>query len=281
MSKIDELLANPQFDVEQFISNVNIHEKSQAVMNSLLSDPHIFLSIAEGDDYEICERHPQSPEDFYKLKGIGLETWTKKTTSGNLWYGVIAHKELAVSYRRVQYNREVEVWRGENASENAKARWKQIKMHKVGEESTYKKPLQPGERPIDYIREEISKLMEPIAKNRYRRSTDSYMSFELPSLVETTVGHNRYSYYGENVPLRVFGRGSTGISVKTEWDDPNATPNRWGQVARIEKIASFTRKIDKNNFKTAEAVATEIVEWFKENNPKLKKHLEGVANASV
>jgi len=133
---VDALLANPDFDVEHFIHNVNLHE-SRPIMSTLIADPAIRLAIAEGDDWQVLTRHPGLAKDFINMAAaLELEAWKKENTSNynnNIWYGIVAHDELALGYRHVGRECDVQVWKGKDAAKNARSNGR----------PTYPRPMTP------------------------------------------------------------------------------------------------------------------------------------------
>jgi hypothetical protein len=259
---VEALLADPAFDVEHFLHNVNLHEARPELMGTLVADPAIALSIAEGPEWKILERFPPTPDEFIKLKDLGLEAWHKQTDEKyNHWYGIIAGEELALFYRRVS-EREVTVYRGKNAAVNARKRWKQLKMTKYGEEKT-STALQPGERPVDKIRARIRKMMKDTGFSTWygrQESTDASFSYH----------HGPYGSSRKEISFRIEARGPNKVGVELDVDGDGSSWDRKNWLKTKIPLVDDPKAKPKT-FRFNQVVAEEIWEWLKENHKTLKR----------
>lgn len=276
MRAVDQILADPSFDVVQFVRNVNIHDKTN-VMSILISDPRIRLSIAESEDWEVLRRYPGSGESFVKMADLGLEAWTKKTArgAGNVWYGIVAHDELALSFRRINGESEVEVYKGKNAAENARKRWKQLNMYKLGQENP-KKHLEPGKRPIDLLRKAVYKAFDTdmsgwsVGYDSYRADdgTEALMSF---------------IYDDKTMRLRVEASGPNYIRLAVydpnDQDQSKYYSDKWESV-RIPLHHNPKAKKKDRIPKSHNEVINDIMTWLSEKNSVMQDYCKNYCKNS-
>lgn len=249
METVAALLADPKFDVELFIHNVNLHQ-SRKIMSALMGDPHVVLSIAESDDWKVIERNPPTAEQFALLSNVSAAAFEKKTQAGNIWYGMKIDDKLALSYRRVDWRPEVKVHKGKSAVNAAVKRWKRLNLHRIGSNKPIKKRLEPGERPVDLVRVEVMNLLRGCGLKDYHRidGTDSWFNY--------------YSHHAGNISFRIIGRGSKGCKVISHKKKPGG---KYWETVSTEKIFSFDNKDKKIS-------AKEIVDWLISVDLMLAKH---------
>jgi hypothetical protein len=303
---VESLLADPNFDVEKFIHNVRLHS-TRPIMRTLIEDPYVFLSIAESDDRSVLGRYP--PQNFAvydKLGEMGFETWVKVTgETRNWWRGVIVQDDLAIFGKKVAHNRVCFVYTGPKAAENARKRFKELKMHDKSKRET--ESLKAGERPVDLVR---GIVMETISKfnpdnNYYSRRNDPAKSsfyFQLGK------GGYRYNADPQHLNYKIIARGHS-VQVKVEvakkdpdyskklkaynsrrngnttgvtynygyWNKPNEWISEWASV-KFDMRKDPKSKTDKS-YRTAQKVADDIIAFIRGNNVELEKKF--LAKATV
>ena len=263
---VDAILADPKFDIEQFIHNVTLHFEKPTVLEKLIADPAIRLAIAESDNYAILVHLPGEADDFFKMSTLGLETWCKKTGDinwGNVWYGVIVNDDLAISYRRVNHEPEVTVRKFKGAAKEARKRWRQLKLQELGKEKD-RTSVTPGHRYIDKVRKSI---YEDMKKKNFTR----------------TRWYGRHSRYGEGtsadielkspshqeLKFRIQTSGSKNVKIHVH-DPNNKKQSSYDHSGKYDEPWENT-KISVINSNTSEnlpadEVATMIFEWLKTTN---------------
>lgn len=268
-----QLASDPNFDVEKLFYYLDMHEGESTLISTLISDPFILLSLAEGINYRVLERHADDmgfdPGVFAKLKEMGLESWEKKGSGNNVWYGIVAADDLAISFRKVNSG-QIEVFRGEGAADTARDRWGKLNMIKYGDEASKK---YPGTREIDLIRVAIyDQLVKLKYENRYYsrfRSDKSHFG------MRRRIDPNKWGY--NDIRMTVSAAGPHKVNVLSAGDHYSNVHS--GDLSSFSASSSFTRVIDKSKklFKTPDELAEEIVKWVATEC----KHVEEALGASV
>lgn len=143
-TEANAIVANPNFDVLEFVKYLDIHYKNDKVIRALCKDPTIVLAIVEsgyGGFLETCPKYINK-EIFEPLQELGFEVWTKKSTSGSLWYGVVVNDNVCFHFRRLTGRYENNSQEFEVVTESSdpkktlvedmRATWRRLKMNEIG-----------------------------------------------------------------------------------------------------------------------------------------------------
>jgi hypothetical protein len=258
---VDAILADPKFDIEHFIHNVTLHFEKPNILRTLIADPAIRLAIAESDNYALLVHLPGSPEDFFKMSTLDLETWCKKTRY-NVWYGIVAHDDLAIGYRRVNGEPEVVVWKGEGSAKSARSRWRQLKLQELGAEKDVAS-VTPGQRHIDLIRKDLWDKMKKL--NFTHRGY--YADRKLNEGILADFGLRTPGGYDTRKELRFRVESSGAKNIRVYVQEP--TQSRYDHKT-WENIRISTMDTDGSHF-PIDNVTSSILNWLKSKNKLIKK----------
>jgi hypothetical protein len=141
------IIANPNFDVIEFVKYLNIHIQNNKIIRTLCKDPTIVLAIIESGYGDLLERRPKyiNKEIFKSMHELGFEVWTKTSnkTKGSVWYGVVVNDEMCLNFRylanRYENNsQEFEILtKPENPNhilvKDMRAKWTRLNMYEMGQ----------------------------------------------------------------------------------------------------------------------------------------------------
>jgi hypothetical protein len=230
------VLADPEFDVEGFVKNINIHYQNKQIARMLGSHASIFLSLIEDGEYKFLEIMSEFiDEDVFKqLSDQGYEMWTriKKTTSNwrrdSRWIGLVINPELAIHYRALGHSHRdqttFEVVSGKSAADKMRKKWKRLRMYPNGKQPTEVKP----QHPVFVIRQRLwdfGKANLGLDINqRYRSRSKSHMYWSnykgWKSTNNSSLSFDVLQSGPNNVRIRVREDGVyKGIKIPN--DDPN------------------------------------------------------------
>ena len=167
---------------------------------------------------------------------------------------MVAADDLALYYRKVNSS-EIQVFRGPNAAETARSRWRKVNMYKVGEEDTSKKIV--GKRDIDEIRREFYSIIRKVGYDSRYYSTIAAHHSQVHFRRQVVKG--TYDYY--NLKLNVSSAGPYKVNVIY-------SGSRNFKSSEEEAVGQFVRVIDKKAkiFKASQDIAKEMAKWLSENS---------------
>lgn len=283
-AEISNILSDPKFEVEKFLYYLNLQNTKPNLISTIMNDPNIFLYIAESPYDELLSDYADhqgfDKHIFKKLhEEMGLELWSKETRAGNLWYGVIADEDLAISYRNVNFTGEIEVFKTDalesTAAAFARARWKELKMHRIGSSSNLPKTLQPGEKLIDVVRANIYKLLEKIGYRRYYHYKGLHYCAQEPrikaSLPSVCTGFYLPQQSLQELQLwwYVTTKGPHKIEIVLYGKKPRYYIQRWNPNWEVTD-STLVKSVDEDkNPRDPVSIAEEIIEWAATKDPKL------------
>lgn len=230
---VKELLANPSFNVEEFIRNINIHYKNQEIVETLGSNAEIVLSIVESGNHEFLTLQPRfvKPEIFKEISARGHETWFKEVSGrihrpNNIWYGVVINEDLAFNYRRISANRSKPAYTFEVHKSNGKpglintmrSKWKGLKMAPIGDpQGEYAEPeVYETRTRIRKLVKELGGVLHKERKEKEPSSSVMYFSGDYKPN-NTDWRHARFE-----LMFTLFQAGNNHVRVKVEqhigWD---------------------------------------------------------------
>lgn len=278
IAKADQILSDPDFDVESFVKFVNIFYENPTIVNRLSSSIDIFISLIKTKEYRFLISRPDliDKDIFQKLHETGYEVWHKSAQVGwraGVWWGVIIENDLAIHYRFFQRRPDFKVIN--ESSEKIRKRWARKNMCRYGEKTSEKN------LGVYNVRKRVNSFIENnlISARRIRfnpRCSKIQRNF-------WHQGSNKLRFdilqSGEkHVRVRVFSRNEHDIFVKDK------KVNKYG-----EWRASIRLPIDDSNLEL------KIVDWacranvqnkefseydpqYMTNMPKIKKPILDVLN---
>lgn len=223
-AKAQQTLADPTFDVEGFVKNINIHYQNKEIVRSLSTIPSILVNLVKSGEYRFLEIQPNLVDIkvFPKMEQEGYEVWhrEKKNNSRQYdshWYGVVIDDQTCIHYRCLGHwgtcNYTFEVIKGEGALKKSRQRWKRLKMYGKGDI--------PPEKQLPAVYLVRERLLEWANKNlllkkpyrRYSKSEFRWRVKQDPSLN----GYTPYNLWPRIAfSLLQSGKDHVRVQIKTE-----------------------------------------------------------------
>jgi hypothetical protein len=259
--KAQATLADPNFDVEGFVRNINIHYQNKQIVRALGSNAQIVLGLVQAGEHRFLEIMPEfiNPEIFKEMCDDGCSVYQKseekKYRNTSYWFGVKVNDELALWFRRIGYqrtsNNEFKVFRGAEAVEPLVKKWRKRGLRPVGETREDKPPL-----PVYQIRRDLWDWAHSNLNLKkgwaYRHPTHSEFYWDYYSGSRG----NRYSYGSKDyhrLGFTVLQAGKDHVRVKVSCPSAealvphNATSkkHKWSNTSTVSFGKKF--KIDEPN----------------------------------
>ena len=139
------LLSDPEFDVESFIENINIHYKNPEIVRTLGTHTDIVLNLIKSGTYHFLMIHPEfiNQKIFKEMHDRGYEVWhlkkERKNSYDSVWWHVI-YDDIIIKYRILgnirscNFNLEVIPNCDDKEIKRQKRLWKNNKLTPYGEE---------------------------------------------------------------------------------------------------------------------------------------------------
>lgn len=273
MTDTAALLSDPTFNVERMFYYIDAHESEGQLIPTLLSDPSIMLSVAEGPHFRVLERHAHEIDEkvFKKCyEEHNLETWFRKSTSNNTWWGVIIEDDLAIYYRNVNRG-EIQTFRGKGSAKMARERWKHLNMCQLGSDDKSHLKTAPGHREIDLIR---AATWEALKKFGYSNHYCSNDPTEAQAIFMRSKPLPTSPWNYDTLELVMFAAGPYKVEFKyggnRDYNHRVHHENKWTEApANVTLQRDIDRK--KKIFKTPEQVAEEALAWLATKCSHFKK----------
>lgn len=220
------ILSDPNFDVQEYVKNINLHFSNPEITKALGTNPHIVLGLVKSGEYGFLETCPNliDPSIFEKMHEEGHEVWTKKEKAKSRlesqWWGVV-YDDLAMLYRAIgnKYNHRIsfEVQKiektGHNTLKKITTRWKNRGMDPVGQERAVPKVNQVRQNIIDYMEAKFT-LKE--IKYWGAKSSEFWAWDRVPD-------HTGSRYHSVSLNFRVLASGKDHVKVYVhEYKNSNA-----------------------------------------------------------
>lgn len=244
------ILANPEFDVEGFVKNINIHYQNKQIARMLGGHANIFLSLIEDGEYKFLEIMSEFVDEavFKQLSDQGYEMWTrtKKATNNwrrdSRWIGLVINPELAIHFRALGHSYRdqttFEVITGKSAADKMRKKWKRLRMYPNGKQPAEVKALHPvfeiRQRLWDFGKSNLGLDINQWSRGRskstfiwahhvaWRDRNNCSFSFDV-----LQSGPN-------NIRIRCTGEGTTkGIKIPN--DDPNLCLKAFSWASKASK----------------------------------------------
>ena len=252
------ILADPEFDVEGFVKNINIHYQNKQIARMLGGHASIFLSLVEDGEYKFLEIMSEFVDEdvFKQLSDQGYEMWKRVKKGSNnwrrdsRWIGLVINPELAIHFRALGHSYRdqttFEVITGKSAADKMRKKWKRLRMHPNGKQPEKVK----APHPVFEIRQKLwnfgkANLGLEINQRAYSRSKSSlYWSNHLGwrNQGNSVLSFSVLQSGPDNIRISVCGEG-----VKKSIKIPNNDPSL------CLKVFSWATKATKENQKFRDA----------------------------